>query len=155
MSWYKKAQQKTLYITRGLSGSGKSTLAKQLGGEVYSSDDFFMVNGEYVWDEEGVPYAHFWNRGRVEEAMKKGDSPIIADNTNVKKWEMKPYVELALKYGYEVELKEPQTPWKFDAEELAKRNTHGVPLERIEQKLKQWDHNPTIEEILESEKPER
>ena len=157
MNWYKTAQQKTLYIMRGLSGSGKSTLANKLGegGVVLGSDDFFMVGDEYVFDKEGKGYAHFWNQGRVEEAMKQGVTPIVADNTNVRQWEMKPYVELALKYGYEVEIAEPQTPWKFDAEELAKRNTHGVPLSVIKEKLKQWEPDPTIESILESEKPKQ
>ena len=159
MNWYKTAQvqKKILYIMRGLSGSGKSTLAEELGegGVVYSADDFFMVEGEYVFDAEGLGYAHFWNQGRVEEAMKQQLSPIVADNTNVKEWEMKPYVELAVKYGYAVEIREPQTPWKFDPEELAKRNSHGVPLETIEHLVQEWDHGPTVESILESEKPTR
>lgn len=48
-------QPRFLVIVRGLPGSGKSTLAKSLvernrGGVVFSSDDFFMVNGKYVWD---------------------------------------------------------------------------------------------------------
>jgi adenylate kinase family enzyme len=38
---------------RGLPGSGKSTKAKKIAGEhgvIYSTDDFFMVNGQYVYD---------------------------------------------------------------------------------------------------------
>lgn len=38
---------------RGLPGSGKSTKAKKIAGElgvIYSTDDFFMVNGQYVFD---------------------------------------------------------------------------------------------------------
>jgi predicted kinase len=156
MNWYKTAQEKTLYIMRGLPGSGKSTLANQLGegGTVLGSDDFFMVDGEYVFDPDALGYAHFWNQGRVEEAMKQGASPIVADNTNVQKWEMKPYVELAIKYGYEMEFAEPQTPWKFDLKELSKRNTHGVPEDVIQSKLDKWDDDISIENILESEKPE-
>jgi adenylate kinase family enzyme len=40
---------------RGLPGSGKSTLAKVLAGEhglVYSTDDFFIQNGEYKFDSK-------------------------------------------------------------------------------------------------------
>jgi len=154
MNWYKTAQQKTLYIMRGLPGSGKSTLSEHLGegGVILASDDFFMVDGEYRFDKDKLKEAHPWNWGRVENAMKQHISPIVADSTNVESWEMRPYVELALKYGYNIEIKEPQTPWKFNAEELAKRNTHGVPLHKIQESIEEWDHDPTIDDILGSEK---
>lgn len=38
---------------RGVPGSGKSTKAKKLAGSngvIYSTDDFFMKNGEYIYD---------------------------------------------------------------------------------------------------------
>jgi len=156
MNWYKKAigNQKILILARGLPGSGKSTLAKGLGkgGVILSSDDFFMVNGKYEFDKSGQGYAHFWNQGRAEEAMKQEISPIVIDNTNVEAWEMKPYVLMAQKYGYQVELTEPNTPWKFDAEELTKRNTHGVPKEAIDGMIEKWEPDITIEDILQSEK---
>jgi hypothetical protein len=44
---------------------------------------------------------------------------------HTQRWEARGYVEAALKYGYEVEIREPDTPWRRNAEELAKRNTHG------------------------------
>ena len=156
MNWYKIAQnQKICYIMRGCSGSGKSTLAQELGkgGIVLSSDDFFMVNGKYEFDKEGQSYAHSWNQDRAEKAMRKGMSPIVIDNTHTQAWEAKPYVDMALKYGYKVEIKEPNTPWKFDAEELAKRNTHNVPREVINKMLSNWQPDITVEDILKAEKP--
>ena len=42
---------------RGLPGSGKSTKAKKIAGEhgvIYSTDDFFMVNGVYVYDAKMI-----------------------------------------------------------------------------------------------------
>jgi predicted kinase len=156
MNWYKKAQQnKIMFLVRGTPGSGKSTLAKELGknGTVLSSDDFFMVDGKYEYDPDAKDYAHWWNQGRAEEAMKRGTSPVVIDNTNIQAWEAKPYVNLALKYGYKIEIKEPTTPWKFNAEELAKRNTHKVPQEAIEKMITKWQPNITVEDILKSEKP--
>lgn len=158
ISWYKLSQtnNKVLIIFRGLPGSGKSTLAKQLGknGVVLGSDDFFMVDDKYEFDPNSLYYAHMWNQARAIDAMKKGISPIVIDNTNVQAWEMKPYVEAGIKYGYQIEIKEPNTPWKFDAEELAKRNTHKVPINVIEEKIQRWEHNPSIEDILKSERAE-
>lgn len=153
MNWYKKSQTKILYIMRGLSGSGKSTLAKELrqGGIILSTDDFFMVGGKYQFDRDYMADAHYWNQVRAEEAMKDDITPIVIDNTNVQAWEAKPYVEKALRYGYKIEIAEPNTPWKFNAEELAKRNTHKVPLEVIHDMLAKWETDITVEDIMESQ----
>ena len=160
MSWYKKtfvtaAQQKILYLMRGLSGSGKSTLAKELGqnGLVLSTDSYFTINGQYMFDPEKLPEAHQWTQQKAIEAMKKGISPLVIDNTNVQAWEMKEYTQQGLKYGYKIEVREPNTPWKFDAEELAKRNTHDVPQDMIEKSLDKWDRNVDIQTILQSKAP--
>ena len=75
------------------------------------------------------------------------------DNTNVEAWEMKTYVQQGLKYGYQIEIREPNTPWKFDAEELTKRNKHDVPKEVIEESLNKWDKNVEIKDILRSKTP--
>jgi len=156
MNWYKIAQQqKILYIMRGLSGSGKSSLAQELGrdGIVLSTDDFFMAGGKYEYDPEGIGYAHDWNQDRALKAMQKGISPIVIDNTNVEAWEAKPYVYMAIQYGYKVEIREPNTPWKFNAEELAKRNTHGVPKDVIDKMITKWQPDITVGDILNAEKP--
>jgi NEDD4-binding protein 2 len=85
--------QKTLYILRGISGSGKSYLSKQIikehdgKGEIFSTDDYFMKDGKYVFDGKKLGIAHDWNQKRSFEAMKKGITPIIIDNTNTCKWE--------------------------------------------------------------------
>ncbi len=159
-NWFKKIivkksrQEKTLYILRGLPGSGKSTLAKQLAGEtgiICSADDFFVdEKGKYNWDPSKISEAHRWNHARIKDSISVGISPVIIDNTHVTQWELqqlKPLVEYAENHGYDVQIKEPTTPWAFNAEELAKRNTHGVPLDSITSKLERWHHNPTVEEI--------
>lgn len=74
---------------RGLPGSGKSTLAKKLAGQagvIYSTDDFFMIKGEYVYDPKKIGEYHQKNFERTSESIKKGVSPIVIDNTNIKLW---------------------------------------------------------------------
>ena len=42
---------------RGLPGSGKSTKAKKIAGDVgviFSTDDFFMVDGQYKFDPKMI-----------------------------------------------------------------------------------------------------
>lgn len=130
---------KKVVFTSGAPGSGKSflaaKLAKENNGKVFTTDDFFMVNGEYKWDGSYISAAHKWNFGEFAKAMFNGEQFLIVANTNLKAWEMMPYVELAVAHGYEFEIVEPKTKWAKDAEECSKRNTHGVPLATIERML--------------------
>lgn len=151
--WYRVAGQKRMIIMRGISGSGKSTKAKELGegGVVLGSDEFW--GPDYNFDKERIGEAHRWNQQRVREAVEHGISPIVVDNTNVSLYEFRPYVEIALEHGYDVEYAEPDTPWKFDAEELAKRNQHGTPPEVIQDMINRWDSNFSNDDVLKSRAP--
>ncbi len=141
---------KTLIIMRGISGSGKSTLAKQLGqnGVVFSTDEYHMIDGKYVYNSEKAPEYHLLNQQRAANAMEQGLPLIVIDNTNVTAAQIYPYAVAAIKYGYNVQFAQPNTPWAFDAEELAKRNTHGVPIEVIQDMLYKWESDLTLEKIL-------
>jgi len=115
-----------LYIMRGAAGSGKSTLAKQLVGSsgiIFSTDEFF-INKEtkaYEFDHTKLTEAHTWNQERAFDAMCNRLTPIIIDNTNLCGWEARPYTEFGINCGYNVEIREPDTPWKKNAEELVKK----------------------------------
>nr|XP_054755912.1 uncharacterized protein LOC129261913 [Lytechinus pictus] len=143
---------KVLCLMRGCPGSGKSFVAKSLKGNgvVLSADDFFMVNGQYLFDRNAIGEAHDWNHKRAQDCLEKGITPVIIDNTNVHTWEMKPYVVMALKHQYHVVIREPDTPWKHKAGELAKRNSHGVPRVAIARMLQNYDPNVTVESIMSS-----
>ena len=144
---------KKLILMRGISGSGKSTKASQLskGGVVFSTDEFFYSDGKYVFDSNKSPEYHQKNVDRTEDAMNRSISPIVIDNTNITASAMKPYVELADKYGYDVSFAKPETDWAWDAEELAKRNSHEVPLEVIQTMLANFEHNITVDDVRNSE----
>nr|XP_015197358.1 PREDICTED: NEDD4-binding protein 2-like 1 [Lepisosteus oculatus] len=116
-----------MYILRGLPGSGKSTLARQIknthgNASIFSTDDFFRDrNGEYKFKAYLLKTAHKWNQKRAREALENGESPVIIDNTNIHLWEMKPYVEMALEFGYYVNFKEPETSWKNNVYKLQRQ----------------------------------
>jgi predicted kinase len=132
---------KKLIIIRGLPGSGKSYLAKQLVGEgiICSSDYFFTSsNGEYKFSYSHLGNAHSWCKNEVLRQMIFGTSPIVVDNTNVRKWELDPYIDMAKNLGYVWEIKEPQTSWAKDPNECFARNQHGVPLETILKQAEEW-----------------
>ena len=52
----------------------------------------------------------------------RGENLIVVDNTNVKRWEMVHYYQLAERYRYAVLLVEPRTPWRDDAKVKRKKN---------------------------------
>ena len=57
--------------------------------------------------------------------MKYDHSPVVVSNTFTQEWEMKPYYELAEKYGY--------TVFSLVVENRHNGiNTHGVPDETLE-----------------------
>jgi hypothetical protein len=90
---------KCLIILRGCSGSGKSTLANQIkfNGVICSADDYFTdSNGVYTFDASKLEDAHNDCRVKAENAMVNHLTPVIIDNTNLKIWEFKQYVQMVI-----------------------------------------------------------
>ncbi|XGW16634.1 hypothetical protein V3C99_001802 [Haemonchus contortus] len=125
-----------LILMRGVPGSGKSFLANSLasnhGGVVYSTDDFFVQNGQYRFQPEKLEEYHRNNIIRVREAMLDGVKPIIVDNTNIYSNHMEQYTFHAVNNYYEIFVLEPETWWKYEAYECFLRNTHGLEMGKIE-----------------------
>lgn len=151
-----------LFIMRGVSGSGKSTLARKIAIEqdtfavIYSTDDFFMVDGEYRFDPKKLGEFHKANVDRAEEAMADECPTVIIDNTNTQAWEMKPYVDLAVKYGYNVKIVEPE-PVTFDTIMQRQANrvdqNKALSAEIVQRMLDRYEYNVTVETILASKRP--
>jgi len=133
---------KNLILLRGLPGAGKSTLAESLvggaGSEHFEADQYFVDrDGNYNFDVKHLKYAHKWCKSEVEFAMEFGHrsfmgihepSPlatIVVSNTFTQEWEMKPYFELAEKYGYTVHS-------LIVENRHGNMNEHNVPKETIE-----------------------
>ena len=94
---------KELIILRGIPGSGKSSFAellKPMGAFIIAADDFHMVDGVYDWKPERVKWCHTLCRNTVEAEMHSSNPMIVVHNTFTTEKEMKPYFELATRYGY-------------------------------------------------------
>jgi hypothetical protein len=128
---------KELFLLRGLPGSGKSTLAAQLGGSLVEADRYFMQYGDYKFDASKLKEAHSWCREQVGKWMEVDNAGydvdrIVVSNTFTQEWEMRPYYELAEKYGYRV--------YSIVVENRhGGKNVHNVPDEAIDRMRKRFE----------------
>jgi adenylate kinase family enzyme len=134
-------------IMQGASGSGKSTLAKQIAGvidaEIFSTDDFHVESdGMYRFKPEQLGLFHKKNQERAIVAMQAGKNVII-DNTNIKKFEAKPYVQAALQVGATIRFVRALGDFK---------NVHGVPDDKV-QMMKEKLEDLSVEGCLASVAP--
>ena len=111
---------KTVLIISGISGSGKTTLAETLGGTICTADDFFMVDGEYLFDPSKLGEAHGACFQKFKEALDREDPLVIMNNTTTHEDHAKPYVVAAQKAGYTVH-------WVVALPHHSGENVHGVP----------------------------
>lgn len=154
---------KIIYIMRGCPGSGKSTKAKSLvtEGIIHSTDNVIEKNYDYneffkEMNETGnfklLSEVHEINLNESKISMDNGISPIVIDNTNLRPSEPKKYVEYALSIGYDeknIIIVDIGTGG-LTPEELSNRNTHSVPLDRIEKMVETHKNvgELTIKKIL-------
>ena len=87
-----------LTIIRGLPGSGKSTLAKQLIGDHFEADMFFVEDGVYKYDGLKIAEAHYWCLVQTKLSLESGRSAIVS-NTFTRIKELRPYIRLAREMG--------------------------------------------------------
>jgi predicted kinase len=94
----------TLILLRGLPGAGKSTLAQLFSTAFWvEADKYFEdLDGNYNFDTTKLREAHEWCQGVVDSYMRNDIEKIIVSNTFTTEKEIKPYIELAKKYGYRV-----------------------------------------------------
>ncbi|XP_053669879.1 NEDD4-binding protein 2 [Anopheles nili] len=139
---------RVMVLMRGAPGCGKSHLSRTLidhtsGGDyrnhIFSTDDYFMVNGVYKFQADVLDAAHRYNQHKVLAKARDGWSPIIIDNTNIRLWEMYPYVQIAVDNGYLLDILEPKTHWRNNSRSLAIRNTHHVPESKIKSMLQNYE----------------
>ena len=144
--------QKIAIINRGIPATGKSTIINEIikstkeGGfssEICSTDDFFMIDGEYRFDATKLQENHLKNQDKFFNALKNGIDVVICDNTNLSPWEAKPYYNMAKQFEYKVLLLD-FAPRSID--DILKTQTHSVPKEVLESMLERYE-NEKIEEF--------
>ncbi|OLQ88462.1 AAA family ATPase [Vibrio panuliri] len=119
----------TLTLIRGLPGSGKSTLARTYQARHFEADMYFVnANGEYCFDASQLEQAHRWCRQQTESALRRGEN-VVVSNTFVRRWEIKPYYQLAKKFDVRLEVIECHGNYG---------SVHGVEQSVIERMRARW-----------------
>lgn len=140
---------KQLILIRGLSGSGKTTLAETICGDLddrfmVSADDFFTDDkGVYTFEVDKLKEAHQWCQKETEDAMNEdfidgGYDVIVVHNSFTRKWEVDPYMELAKKNDYQVQVINLYDGGLSDRE-LSERGVHNLPPHQIQKQRKRWE----------------
>lgn len=134
------------FILIGIPGAGKSTWAYNNRGkhdDIFSADDYRMVNGVYQFKKEDSPTAHARCLRAYAEWLVEDSNYFncFVDNTNCTLAEVAPYIALGLAYGVDVRPIHIQC----DFCTACSRNVHGVPRpviaqlqENLNQMLRTW-----------------
>lgn len=117
-----------LTLIRGLPGSGKSTFAKSMNAVHVEADQYFYVDGVYVFDPSKLAAAHSQCLDKAVEALKSGKSAVVA-NTFTTLREMTPYLEAAHEYGATVVVLNMLTQYE---------GVHNVPQATVDRMKARW-----------------
>lgn len=92
-----------IVITVGLPGSGKSTYLKRRGVNAISSDEIRHLIADDSEDQSIHARVFATIRYLIRQRIAAGRVVTYVDATHLTRWERRPYVRLARKYGCEVE----------------------------------------------------
>lgn len=124
-----------LVIVRGIPGAGKSTYAKKIypNHALVEADQYFMRNGEYLFDKTKLHYAHTECFDKVQYNLLCGTNVVVA-NTFIKRRDITKYLEIMfLIPTLEVTIVELHTSFM---------NTHSVPAEKVYKMKSDWEEIP-------------
>lgn len=124
---------------------------------ILSTDDFFTtitIGGKIVYNFEPkmLQLNHDDNKKRAEIQAKLNVSPLFIDNTSTTIEEVKPYHNIAKRYGYTVQIVEPHMFYPEEAPEqklitdpewlYKNRNSKNIPLHilgKMNIKYQKWN----------------
>jgi predicted kinase len=92
-----------IVITVGLPGSGKSTYLARLGVNAISSDEIRRLIADNPGDQSMNARIFATIRYLVRQRIAAGRPVTYVDATHLARWERRPYVHLAKRYGCKLE----------------------------------------------------
>lgn len=114
-----------MIIIRGASGSGKTTYSEKFVEDGYvrvESDDFFMVDGIYKWDQSKLTDIFRKQFIKVTRYLFSGQS-VVVPGCFTKLNHMAEYILFCEYYNIAYEIYEMKTQYQ---------NVHGVTADKVE-----------------------
>jgi len=157
--WRQRADQSLyppfLLLVRGISGVGKTTLVETLFKGVcplMSTDDYWVhpASGEYQFVRARLAEAHADFRMRVMRHLFQSKLPLVLHNTASRRWECEDLLYVAEQIGYSVEawnLLPDLSSGQPNLYEIFQKNSHSVPLEKLEEQFQRWESLRPFDEI--------
>ena len=144
--------KKTVIINRAISGSGKSTItnciveklkSNNISVSVYSTDDFFIINGRYIFDFDKLSEYHKKNFKSFKKSIENKLDVVICDNTNLSPWETEAYRNLAREYNYQIliiTLDSREIEEHILSQRITKENpnAHGISEETLKNMIRRY-----------------
>lgn len=132
-----------LVLIRGIPGSGKTTRAMDYLSEGYKhleADQFFLVDGQYCFDEERLPEAHGWCLEQAKKALKAGEF-VCVSNVFARLEDIKPYTELGVDFEIVEATYRGQSIHKVPTAVMHAIQASWVPTDRLLEALKGKSRN--------------
>jgi len=103
---------------------------------IHSTDEYFMVNGEYKFNQSKIGRNHSKNYKAFRQSIDHEIPLVIVDNTNTTRREWAKYENYAKPEGYWVSYHVMPHPTISEAKE---RNQHDVPGEVIKKMIQRFE----------------
>lgn len=140
-----RVRNKHMIILRGLPASGKTERAGEIlkeydSGEIFSAADFLQdENGWVKMTNERLQNAHEQTRKQAFDAIKRRVHPIVIDNTNLERWEMRPYVCKGFWRGYFIMFEDLTE--NIPLETRFSWCSEGISLKKLREMQKRYEPN--------------
>ena len=92
-----------IVITVGLPGSGKSSYLRRKGVNAISSDEFRRLITDDPADQDQHARVFATIRHLTRQRLEVGRPVTYVDATHLMRWERKPYIQMARRYGCRIE----------------------------------------------------
>ena len=92
-----------IVITVGLPGSGKSTYLRRKGVNAISSDDIRRLITDNPADQDQHARVFATIRHLIRQRLAAGRPATYVDATHLMRWERKPYIQMARRFGCRIE----------------------------------------------------
>ena len=145
--------EKTVIINRAVPGSGKTTITNCIVDElkhnginiaVHSTDEYFMVEGEYVFCIDDLGRHHEANMKEFKKSMEINTDVVVCDNTNIAPWQTEPYTKLARENGYKIltiTLNPRELEKHIESQKVTEKkpDAHGVTEDILKKMILEYD----------------